>query len=828
MNQRTQLPLTGIQRNKPDGISPDGTCQEILNYRLKDGALRVVGEKNQVKTHDENARYHFMHQISPTRKAWWITDSEVGKYVGYHLEDQDGNSVYSNTGFDTYSGTQDEVSFAALGNVVIMIDKSAQTLSAYMFDPEEDQYNEIGDPLPDLIPATIHMSASSGGTFKAVVASADWSDEAGEAELAVTIAEMRKQGIPVNKLYFIYAYELFDGTIVKHSQPIRIDGNTFGNFTTQGSNEESPCTWYPVQFNIIDTASPTLASVQSNYSGIIKGINVYVCAPSETHSVDSKTVTAEDPKLANITTFYLVRSWSLEELETYAMDIFDYGTGTLDLTSLELNDTLPYDNNTAHTLYSDSAFNYNQRLFWRKIKNTLFSGFHPYMSNPYPYGATGGSSFNLYCEVTIDTTEGQKTVLSDKIVGLTYLDRKGYLACFGYPDTRASKVKIIIEYSGTTYRYYQEFALTPHKYHNFAYAEDVEFDDTSSLASLPTEVKTYWDYNRIQATELMNPFYFPSANSYRVGRATIVGLSTNAVAISTGQYGEYPMYVFATDGLWALQVGSEDVLIQSIKPLGRHVCNNEDSIKPIDGGSVFSTEKGLFVITGEKVIEISQVAEGDHLGPICNNATLTSVLSTLSLSDYLCSVGFLDYLSGAVVGYNYVENEIIVTNSSYDYSWVYNIDTSMWYKIHQVWDSFIDDFPKMYGANNTNQDVEDITDEDSTSYVPTYIETRPFFFDHNGLKRLIRMLIEGSLNREEFPAGLMHLLIFGTTDRTIWERMYSDQPTAIYKELIGRLNYSVEMFILVIAGESMLAEGTLKRITMDVKSRFDKKLRVDM
>jgi len=835
MNQRLQLPLSGIQRNKPDGISEDGTLQEMINMRPKDGAWRVVGRKTQHQTFLSGYRFHFLHKISPTRYAWFFTRNI--NEVGYYLYDADGNEIEDETSFDTITGTQSQISFTALGNLVIKIDEGAETLTAYLFEPDNDSYRLVGDLLPDLLEATITNTDAGDGADVRMV-HADFKNDTILSRMQVEIADQRENGYWINQLYFRYAYELFDGSIVKHSPPIRIEGGTFENWTWDGvAHWETFFNKKNAIFQIFDT---DLATIQSKYAGIIKSINIYACRPKEEVELtpppgasgyvsgDSPVdVIHTNPILDEVDSFYLVKKINLDELTSSWVNIFDND----DISDLALRESMPVDNMTNHTLYSPDVFTYNQRLFWSKVKNTLFSGFSPTLSNP--YGNAGTTDIVIYAVVTIETSQGQKVVVSPASETLNYISSTGHFACFAYPDTRASKVKFVVYDGAGSWDYSEELSLTPHKFFNFAFIEDAEWDDDDST-TLPTEVKTYWDYNRIQATEIMNALYFPAANSYRVGHGTMVGLSTNAIAISTGQFGEYPIFAFTTDGIWTLQIGTEEVLILSIKPLSRHVCDNSQSILPIDGGSTFATAKGLFIISGEKIIEISGLAEGEFLSQIASNSDYTSLLSDADTEDIMCDEGFLDYLDDAVIGYDFIENEILVSKSSREYSWVYQIDNGMWYKRDQVWNYFINNFPVMYGVSTGAHGIYDLTSENSVSSSIIHIETRPISFGITGLKKMLRTLIEAQLT-PELSTSLFTVHLYGSADGVNYALIYGDEllladlaNQKVDRVLLGRSIYSCEYFILVINYNKACAGGQLRTITIDVGSKFSSKLRVDM
>ena len=51
---RVSNELLGIVRNLPHKTVKDGTMQELINLRLKNGALRPVGEKVEYQQYQQN------------------------------------------------------------------------------------------------------------------------------------------------------------------------------------------------------------------------------------------------------------------------------------------------------------------------------------------------------------------------------------------------------------------------------------------------------------------------------------------------------------------------------------------------------------------------------------------------------------------------------------------------------------------------------------------------------------------------------------------------------------------------------------------------------
>lgn len=97
-----------------------------------------------------------------------------------------------------------------------------------------------------------------------------------------------------------------------------------------------------------------------------------------------------------------------------------------------------------------------------------------------------------------------------------------------------------------------------------------------------------------------------------MGNGEIKGISTSAKALSQGQFGQFPLYVFSSDGIYALEVAS-DGSFSATNPVSRDVCNNADSITQIDGAVVFTTDQGLKLIQGSEVVLLSGHMDGHNI-----------------------------------------------------------------------------------------------------------------------------------------------------------------------------------------------------------------------
>ena len=273
----------------------------------------------------------------------------------------------------------------------------------------------------------------------------------------------------------------------------------------------------------------------------------------------------------------------------------------------------------------------------------------------------------------------------------------------------------------------------------------------------------------MKVSEVNNPFTFPVQNTYQVGNGSITGIASNTIALSTGQFGEFPLYVFTTDGIWAMYVGGAEVNYTSSRPVSREVCNNPKSIKAIDTGVVFSTAKGIMVIAGSSTKELSEPIEGavfdiDKLSlfkKALNHDKLTTLLSEVTGED------IHDYIASANVGYNYIESEIWFTNPLKSYSYVFS--KGLWYKVKQTGNRFIDDYPKQYLLTSTG-DLVDIASEvlitgsegkERAASQQIMLLTRPLKFGDVEFKQILTAIMRGQL----------------TTVNLIEEALYRDWET---------------------------------------------------
>ena len=61
--------------------------------------------------------------------------------------------------------------------------------------------------------------------------------------------------------------------------------------------------------------------------------------------------------------------------------------------------------------------------------------------------------------------------------------------------------------------------------------------------------------NKLRVSQINNRFVFPQEFTYILSGGEITDLAAATAALSQGQYGEFPLYVFTTEGICGFAAG---------------------------------------------------------------------------------------------------------------------------------------------------------------------------------------------------------------------------------------------------------------------------------
>lgn len=432
-----------------------------------------------------------------------------------------------------------------------------------------------------------------------------------------------------------------------------------------------------------------------------------------------------------------------------------------------------------------------------------------------------------------------------------------------YPDSRAYKMIIGINVRKVTpnvadsnaYAYTETSCdLKPHPVYNIAYGV-ISADMKPTLLyklytnkdgtsfpyienSSPTQFTT-WSYsiggefnatedmpNAIKVSSTSNPFIFPARNTYQVGSSEIMALCSNAVAIGTGQTGAAPLYVFCKDGVYALLVDSSgEMVYTNSRIIARDVINQYNRATPIDGGVVFTTDRGLMSVSGSEVEELGQPLEGDYerfnlksaveYNHIAINSYIHEQLAGLSALS-ITKAEFLTFLKGAIVNYNHNERELMISNPNPNplcrYSYILD-RFGNWTRRTFAADEYVNNYPTSYRLINNNLYK---TDEESDADNGMFVMSKVVKLDSIGFKELHRVVARGwfKTTKREIDGAetdtYLGLYVFGSYDGRKWACLGHRERTGGFTD-IGTLveHTDCRYFRFVLAGK------------LDKQSRFD-------
>jgi hypothetical protein len=862
------LPLLGIQRNLPDYACIPGSCQELINLRNKDGAWRPVGPKvtdeNMIIDDLADFTWIFRHPVLPD-----------GYYVGEKL-----GSLHivhgdtTETAFLNYrlkSSGEVAVSIDYVGSIIRVVTVYQGDYQFYLakYDNETSTYIQLRDIARPRV-----MFVNDQHESNPMVAEADTTIEGAAGMYIKKMAELNQAGYIEGHVLFMLAYRMSDGSFMKHSHPyhLYLGGEIdnvlgFSTFTPLGVEPSTPGKRYKsiqvgkpkFKLSYYDSEVAALAG----YKGLIQSLCVFMTKPVS-HFVPGTYNEAETEVLSNYlvkdlpdeSNYHLVHEVPLDALLGFAdnseglpeSEYFEVNVAGIE--NLVTRELLPVDSYSNHQVFGYRSTLFNERLHMGDITTIL--GESPnllsWCPDRYIFGQPTGYTMSsdsanaatIMFVVRLRTDEGEKVVsIRPTTLPLYFGETLLFLnPILSYPDDRAYKVELwkgeamltswdLKRHPGLNMAYFANYSADVNQLLDISHA--ITDPGTTGLSSTGSGVLK--DTNRIQVSAQNSIFSFPAKNSYRVGLKSnvVLGFGTIGEPISEGQFGMFPLYVFHQDGISTLEQGSGEILYQSIQPIAKDVCNNPNSLISIGGAVLFSTKTGLKIISGRQVQDISDPVEGSIPAYLHRVDSYVDVLSNdylANLYENLSGINFREFLESAIIAYDHVHREVIVSNPTVSetwtekYSYVFNLDNKSWHKITENFTQFINNYPGYLGVIGTS--LYDICQEDETAFSHVLMQTRPVSFE-NKFSKVLRGKLCGYFHAA--VNSFVTLYLFGSQDGRSYTLLGGTQaPGHEFLDIkLSRSHVSCQYYIFVVTGQ--LCESDISHLELEYMPTFDRKLR---
>ena len=813
MNEIKQQQLTwnkGMTNIPSDLVCDDNTCESEVNMIYRDGEHRPIQDEQLmfegnkllpvVFVHKYNNYKHYI-SLKPDNTITWY--DEEGLLAPKDIENAPVNG--------------DSVQVEAIGNTLIV--NSSNGLGYYLWKPETGNYKYLGNKIPkpeiyftlftsevsskQLVKTELDgagiikgVTNDSGHGVSRIVLEEDKEDD--YKNLIVGLYSKNKNEISkakgfCNPFFVRAAIKMYDGSLTAYTVPILafpcVGENSYLAFVGQGS-------YFVTHYATLSFKQHT---DYSDWRDLVKKIQIGIAKPVDLYDTENYILynTSKgiygiiENKMKQYTPFgssgtegnYFypfknadVKS-GLKEASVFNMlceipveasdrwkDISEYFRST-DLENLTSKPTMGDDYYSNCKISATNIYINNHRLNISNIKRW----YGPIPETCILYDNTD-TTMLLQMYVYIRTNDGDKIVYREM-----FTKERIWQHYFFYPDPRAYKVEFATEITvgdkkelrGTTIN------LEEHNFLNGAFflgdlpsIDDTPLELTNNISELVANMSPEYLQNQIWTSEVNNPWVFTAKGNNTIGSGEILGLASQTTALSQGQFGQYPLIAFCTDGIWALQTDNEG-LYSAVHPMSREICNNPKSITETDGYVFFTTEKGLMVVDGGQVRCVSEQMSGkmaDSSNAVVYNGALAES----------APLWLKDYLKNCYIAYDYRDSLLWIFIPNRTIAFVYSMkDGTFGMKIIPNIQRAINDYPdtllqdkdgKVYSLLN-----RDDINTDSNSYDCELI-SRPMKLENStALKTLSRVKLIYELTH----STKAEVKVFASNDCKNWVRVLS-------------------------------------------------------
>lgn len=440
--------------------------------------------------------------------------------------------------------------------------------------------------------------------------------------------------------------------------------------------------------------------------------------------------------------YYSIDVASSDSSETFKIPNKESSVGGK-LSNVVYQELMTNDSFSHHKYGASIVRTHNNRLRMLNVKTTFFNGFggrHFWYGSKYNGVDAENVEKQYSIEVKLQTADGEK-----KVVHHVAAQAFNFGAFISYPDPRAFEMIIYFEPvpGRNDFSPKMTFPLSPHPRLNIAYylnegLNPIQKRTDRVLGLLKDSPKSFIiESNKIKVSQVNNPFYFPTANTYLVGLGNILNESSYQMDVTDRNYGMYPLFVFTEDGVFTLAGQSSDAVHSSVQaptyndpPISTVICGTPH-------GVVFVSKSGLMLISQNGTIILSQQLQESFEPLAVPKLALKSELLSYSATHFM---SFLQTIKKMT--YNPIEDEIIIVSSDYNYSVVYNFREKFFYFSTEIFNGIVQNtYPQLYLLHGS--EVKDMAQSDGDPEIS--LITRPMALGTLDIKHLRRIILRANM-----------------------------------------------------------------------------------
>lgn len=469
--------------------------------------------------------------------------------------------------------------------------------------------------------------------------------------------------------------------------------------------------------------------------------------------------------------FYRVASYDMNDIKVVS-PFTEIPMENPDMTALVTRPVLPDDFCTHASLAPNVCFEYNSRL------NIADIDFYP--ARPLPprslmaFGNPSDGADVSAVTMTVWLRKNGTVIKSRSVVPASYNEgynidgiTKEFPRYIYYPDADAFHMQLT---AGTKK---WNIPLKSHDFLNGAFyfgglGVSAEPDAALSLPAMASV--TAPDYtnlsNRVYLSLVNNPFSFPASHVVSVGAGRIIALRPVVKALSQGQFGQFPLYAFTTEGVWALEISQTGTYLAR-QPVSRDVCVNPRSITQIDSAILFAADRGVMLLSGSESSCISDTIDDACFRP----ADLPSFSDILAASAFVAAdvaaVLFADFLKVCRMVYDYTHQRVIIFAPGVPCAYVYSLASKRWGMMKSTLADSVNSYPEALAMDASGALVN--ISSSQTASVSALLVTRPLKLDNPDILKTVDAVIQ----RGYFKKGHVKTVLYGSRDLYSWFALFS-------------------------------------------------------
>ena len=537
-------------------------------------------------------------------------------------------------------------------------------------------------------------------------------------------------------------------------------------------------------------------------------------------------------KIRSCHDFYLLKSIPINEIVQGVRTKIEVPENYL--STLVNREVMTDDYDSRAQLIPRFSFSYNQRLNIANISKKLPVAFSPMVATCYNEtndasvcgGREGNALYQVFVYIKVD---GRVIVVTDNRPLQDYMTAENAILYYFYPDPNAYKAVFHRRYYRQGTGWEDDYFSIDLKRHDFLNGA-VYFSGWSPVYGSVSEAPVVSDNlivelpNRMYTSELSNPFVFLSKGVNTIGVSSIIGIRPAVKAMSPSQFGQFKFYVFAGDGVWALEVSSSGYLERPQLVAPDITLGNGESITQIDGAVLFASARGIMMLSGSTCTCISDILTSPSpflpFAADASNDLLPKLRAVCGDSVSLLSqiVPFLTYIQDCRMLYDYPHQRIIIYSPTHSYAYVFSLKSKHWTMMPSDIQSTVNYFPNALSLNSEGEVVNYSEDPvfDVLSYVNGTIITRPFKLEPQDALKTITSIIQ----RGRFRKGHVKTVLYGSRDLFNWQLVWSSEDH--YLRGFSGTPYKYYRLALLC---SMAPDESIFGCSIDFQERYTNRLR---